>query len=264
MSPVSGRRWNDFHSLSTPYHPCHSSCFQATTLETRFEIDSMSAMSGKYTVRQLTSIVAIDLRGAIGCDNTLPWRLKNDMAFFREKTTGNTVVMGRKTYNSIGSRPLPRRNNIVLSHNSVLFDAVPACQLVLSVDEALYRAEQNADDEIFVIGGAQTYEQFDSLVDRYLVTVVDHEVPNADAFLSNRVLQSFRGWDRSEVARFQASDDQDEFAFSIFEVSAPDVAKRRHIRQQMIENYAAKIVARKAHSKNLKAGRTTSQNAFAF
>ncbi|PLK25440.1 hypothetical protein C0V72_01765 [Porphyrobacter sp. TH134] len=221
-------------------------------------------MSGKNTVRQLTSIVAIDLRGAIGCDNTLPWRLKNDMAFFREKTIGNTVIMGRKTYNSIGSKPLPRRNNIVLSHNSVLFEAVPTCQLVLSVDEALYRAEQNADEEIFVIGGAQTYEQFDSLVDRYLVTIVDHEVPDTDAFLSSSVLESFREWRRVEVASFQASADQDEFAFSIFEVSAPDGEARRRAREQIIERYAAKVVARKAQPKNPKAALTISQDAFAF
>ena len=221
-------------------------------------------MSGKNTVRQLTSIVAIDLRGAIGCDNTLPWRLKNDMAFFREKTIGNTVIMGRKTYNSIGSNPLPRRNNIVLSHNSVLFEAVPSCQLVLSVEEALYRADRNADEEIFVIGGAQTYEQFDSLVDRYLVTIVDHEVPDADAFLSDRVLQSFRDWQRVEIASFRATADQDEFAFSIFEVSAPDGEARRRVREKMIETFAGKVTARCGPLKKPKATLAISQDAFAF
>jgi dihydrofolate reductase len=221
-------------------------------------------MSAKSTLRTLTSIVAIDLRGAIGCDNTLPWRLKSDMAFFRQNTLGNTVIMGRKTYNSLGSKPLPRRNNIVLSHNNVLFEAVPSCQLALSVEEALFLAEKNGDDEIFVIGGAQTYEQFDFIVDRYLVTIVDHEVPNADAHLSDRVLNSFREWDRVEIDSFVASAEQDEFAFSIFEVSAPDSDTRRAVRRQMIESYGQKITPKKAPKGAPRSRLAISQDAFAF
>jgi dihydrofolate reductase len=224
----------------------------------------MFAMSAKPNSRGLTSIVAIDLHGAIGCDNTLPWRLKSDMAFFREQTIGNTVIMGRKTYNSIGSKPLPRRNNIVLSHNTVLFEAEPACQLALSVGEALYRADKNADEEAFVIGGAQTYEQFDSLVDRYLVTIVDHKVPKADAFLSERLLQSLCEWNRVELASFQASSDQDEFDFSIYEISAPNIEARRLDRQRLIEGYAEKVSARKGRSANSRAVLPISQDAFAF
>lgn len=223
----------------------------------------MTVMSAKNAQRPLTSIVAIDLRGAIGCDNTLPWRLKSDMAFFRESTTGNTVIMGRKTYNSLGSKPLPRRNNIVLSHNNVLFEDAPACQLALSVEEALFLAERNADEEIFVIGGAQTYEQFDRLIDRYLLTIVDHEVPNADARLSDAVLSSFREWDRVELARYVA-DDQDEFAFAIYELTAPDCDKRRAARKQMIEGHSQKIGAKKTRSGAVRAKLAATQDAFAF
>ena len=215
-------------------------------------------------MRQLTSIVAIDLRGAIGCDNTLPWRLKSDMAFFREQTLGNSVIMGRKTYNSLGSKPLPRRNNIVLSHNTVLFEGVPACQLARSIDEALFLAERNADEEIFVIGGAQTYEQFDDLVDRYLVTVVDHQVPNADAFLSDKVLETLRNWGGTELASYQAEAEQNEFAFSIFEANAPDVEQRRSAREKLIENYATKAISRKASQSTRKVATALPQNAFAF
>ncbi len=223
----------------------------------------MTVMSAKNALRPLTSIVAIDLRGAIGCDNTLPWRLKSDMAFFRENTIGNTVIMGRKTYNSLGSKPLPRRNNIVLSHNNVLFANAPTCQLALSVEEALFLAERNADDEIFVIGGAQTYEQFDCFVDRYLVTIVDHEVPNADARLSETVLNSFREWDRVELAKYDA-DDQDEFAFAIFEVTAPDCDQRRTARKRMVEGHAKKITSKKARSGVARAKLGITQDAFAF
>jgi len=215
-------------------------------------------------MRQLTSIVAIDLRGAIGCDNTLPWRLRSDMAFFREQTVGNSVIMGRKTYNSLGSKPLPRRNNIVLSHNTVLFEGVPTCQLARSIEEALFLAEQNDDDEIFVIGGAQTYEQFDSLVDRYLVTVVDHEVPNADAFLSDKVLGTLRSWGGIELASYQATVEQDEFAFSIFEAVAPDVDARHAARQKLIESYSTKAMPKKASPITRKVAKPVPQNAFAF
>lgn len=214
-------------------------------------------------MRQLTSIVAIDLRGAIGCDNTLPWRLRSDMAFFREQTIGNSVIMGRKTYNSLGSKPLPRRNNIVLSHNTVLFEAMPTCQLARSIDEALFFAEQNADDEVFVIGGAQTYEQFDSLVDRYLVTVVDHEVPNADAFLSSKVLKTLRSWGGSELASYSATE-QDEYAFSIFEAIAPDADARRSARLKLIDSYAMKAVSKKASPSPRRETKPLTQNAFAF
>lgn len=215
-------------------------------------------------MRQLTSIVAIDLRGAIGCDNTLPWRLKSDMAFFREQTLGNSVIMGRKTYNSLGSKPLPRRNNIVLSHNTVLFEGVPSCKLARSIDEALFLAERNADEEIFVIGGAQTYEQFDDLVDRYLVTVVDHQVPNADAFLSDKVLETLRKWGGTELASYQAEAEQNEFAFSIFEANAPDLEQRRSAREKLIENYATKATSRKASPSTRRVSPTIPQNAFAF
>lgn len=224
----------------------------------------MVSMSGKKPMRQLTSIVAIDLRGAIGCDNTLPWRLKSDMAFFREQTLGNSVIMGRKTYNSLGSKPLPRRNNIVLSHNTVLFEGVPTCQLARSIDEALFLAERNADEEIFVIGGAQTYEQFDDLVDRYLVTIVDHQVPNADAFLSDKVLETLRNWGGTELASFQAEAEQNEFAFSIFEANAPDLEQRRWAREKLIENYATKAISRKVPQSTRRVSTALPQNAFAF
>lgn len=221
-------------------------------------------MRGKFTISSLTSIVAIDLRGAIGCDNTLPWRLKTDMAFFRQNTVGNTVIMGRKTYESIGNKPLPRRNNIVLSHNTVLFPSTPTCLLVPSVEEALFTAAKLNDDEAFVIGGAQTYRQFDDLVDRYLITVVDHEVPDADAFLSANVLESLTTWNRTEVGKHPKTEGQDEFAFSIFEVTAPDLEKRKAERDDLIASYSSKITTRKRPRSSKKSTNDAPQDTFAF
>jgi dihydrofolate reductase len=168
------------------------------------------------------------------------------MAFFREQTIGNSVIMGRKTFDSLGGKPLPKRNNIVLSHNATLIPPESSCRLALSVDETLYVTSKLDDDEVFVIGGAQTYNQFDELVDRYLVTVVDHQVPNADAFLSQQVLESMRNWKRREIGNYDAIEGQDEFAFSIFEVEAPNIDERQELRRSRVAAFhsKAKIIAK--------------------
>jgi dihydrofolate reductase len=186
---------------------------------------------GVMTAR-LTSIVAIDRNGAIGCRNALPWNLKSDMAFFRTSTMGHSVIMGRKTYESIG-KPLPGRKNIVLSHNGLLFDSTPNCQLGLSVSECLARAQLNRSREIFVIGGAATYTEFAPLVDRYLVTMVDHIVPDADAFLSSEILGEIGSWAAEEVDRVEASQGVDDFGFEIKELVAPDAEERSAIRRKL-------------------------------
>lgn len=184
-------------------------------------------------VARLTSIVAIDRNGAIGCRNELPWKLKSDMAFFRTTTMGNTVIMGRKTYDSIGS-PLPGRKNVVLSHNWQLFDSTADCQLANSIPECLAQAQLNRSREAYVIGGAATYREFASLVDRYLITVVDYEVPDADAFLSQEILDEVAGWDTQPLDSVCSSPDRDQYAFRVFEALAPDTEERADERQRML------------------------------
>jgi dihydrofolate reductase len=197
---------------------------------------------------RLTSIVAIDVKGAIGCRNALPWSLKSDMAFFRRQTTGNAVIMGRKTYESIGG-PLPKRQNIVLSHNNVLFNDTPECKLALSVNEALFQATECKVNEVFVIGGAQTYAQFSELVERYLVTVVRHEAHDADAFLNTTILTNFADWGGQLLESFPSSDGRDQYAFDIFEMTPPNVEERRDMQASAIERYRSqlsrKVVLRK-------------------
>ena len=215
-------------------------------------------------IERLTSIVAIDQDGAIGCRNSLPWRLKSDMAFFRETTSGNTVIMGRKTYDSIGGC-LPNRKNIVLSHNGVLFPSTPNCQLALSLGEALARAGQSRNREVFVIGGAVTYAQFTNFVDRYLVTIVDHKAPDADAFLSPEILDQLEGWSSTELASHPASLGRDQFGFKVFELQAPNVAERQEIRASIVDKYLDKN--KKSQNPRPKAPRESnnfSQDTFAF
>ncbi len=212
----------------------------------------------------LTSIVAIDLKGAIGCRNTLPWRLKSDMAFFRERTTGNSVLMGRKTYQSLGGKCLPKRNNVVLSHNAVLFPSSPQCRLALSVEEALYVASDFGSEDNFVIGGAQTYAEFAELVDRYLVTIVDYEVSDADAFLSDDVMSSIKGWDRKRIMEHPASDEDNDHPFAVFEITAPDSRERAQKRCSILEEYALKAAKPHVRSRTRKTAAKRPQAAFAF
>lgn len=102
-------------------------------------------------------IAAMDLNRGIGKDNALPWHLKGDMAHFKELTTGTSVIMGRKTWESLPEayRPLPNRENIVLTRSDdyVLPEGVLK---VGSLDEAL---EQASHDHVYVIGGATLYEE---------------------------------------------------------------------------------------------------------
>ncbi len=197
-------------------------------------------MALKTRTVRLTSIVAIDENGAIGCRNALPWSLKSDMAFFRQQTTGNAVIMGRKTYDSIGG-PLPHRENIVLSHNDVLFADTPNCQLASSVSEALFKANRSKVSEIFVIGGAQTYGQFSSLVERYLVTIVGHKAHDADAFLNSEILADIGQWGRNLVRSCPATLGRDDHSFDIFEILPPNIDERRERQAAEVDKVQAQI-----------------------
>lgn len=100
-------------------------------------------------------IVAVSENGVIGNENKLPWDVPEDMKFFRKTTKGHAVIMGRKTYESIG-RPLPKRTNIIITRNRE-YEA-EGCIVVGSLDEALNRAYE-VDDNPFVIGGSQIYKE---------------------------------------------------------------------------------------------------------
>lgn len=115
---------------------------------------------------------------AIGRDNRLLWDIPEDMRHFRETTTGHTVIMGAKTFHSIG-KPLPKRVNIVLSSDQAL--VLEGCSVVHSVEEALSKARECEKEEIFIIGGASIYQQMMPFADRLYLTVVEGRYP-ADTF----------------------------------------------------------------------------------
>ena len=114
----------------------------------------------------LNIIVAVAKNGAIGFNNELLYRLPNDLKRFKTLTTGHTVIMGRKTYEPIG-HPLPKRTNVVITRSDL---QIEGCRVVHSLDEAFEMFEPS--EEVFVIGGAQIYEQALSKADRILLTIV--------------------------------------------------------------------------------------------
>ena len=118
-------------------------------------------------------IAAVARNGVIGRAGALPWKLPADMKRFRELTTGHHIIMGRRTYQSIG-RPLPERTNLVLSH-APDFDA-PGCAVVSGLASALELARKGGESEAFVIGGRALYELALPRADRLYLTRVDAEV----------------------------------------------------------------------------------------
>ena len=123
----------------------------------------------------LTLIVATERHHGIGINNALPWRLPEDLAFFKRTTTGHPILMGRKTFESIG-RPLPNRRNIVITRN-------PAWQHegVDTAGSLQQAADLAGDGEVFVIGGAQIYADALPLAARLIVTEIDADFA-CDAF----------------------------------------------------------------------------------
>jgi dihydrofolate reductase len=117
---------------------------------------------------RLSIIVAMDENQLIGKDNALPWHLPADLGYFKKTTMGKTVLMGRKTYESIG-RPLPNRRNVVVSRNTD-FQA-DGCEVVGSIEAALELAKD--DDEVMVMGGASFYEQMLPSADRLYITQIE-------------------------------------------------------------------------------------------
>ncbi|MBQ8366475.1 MAG: dihydrofolate reductase [Alistipes sp.] len=122
-------------------------------------------------------IVAIAQNGTIGDKNALLWHIKEDMRFFRTTTSGHAVVMGRKTFESLGSCPLPKRTNIVITRAERMFDGALTAH---SLEEAIRLAGD--DEEIFVIGGAQIYAEALGVADRMYITHVEHDYAGDTAF----------------------------------------------------------------------------------
>jgi dihydrofolate reductase len=125
----------------------------------------------------LMMIVAMAKNRMIGKDNQMPWHLPDDLKYFKAQTLNKPVIMGRKTFESIGSRPLPNRPNLVISRNPDFKHQ--GVSVFKSVEDAI--ASVSGYPEIVIMGGAQIYAQWINQVDRLLITEVN-AAPEGDAF----------------------------------------------------------------------------------
>jgi dihydrofolate reductase len=166
---------------------------------------------GQVRAPRLTLVVAYAANRVIGRDNALPWKLPGDLAHFKRTTLGHPIVMGRKTWESLG-RPLPGRRNVVISRAADY--AAEGATVVRDIDAALSACADT--DEVFVIGGAQIYAAVLERADRIVATEVKADV-DGDAYFP--YLPAFR-W--REVSRQpQAEENGYAYDFVVYEKAGP-------------------------------------------
>lgn len=152
----------------------------------------------------ISIIVAAAENNVIGGNNQLLWRLPNDMKWFKANTTGNTVIMGRKTYDSMG-RALPNRRNIIISRNPDL--KIEGCEVVAGLDEALQLV---ADErEVFIIGGGEIYKQAWNKADKLYLTRV-HTQKEGDTVIPEITANAWT----EESRESHPADDKHPYAYS--------------------------------------------------
>ncbi|MCA1625731.1 MAG: dihydrofolate reductase [Acidobacteria bacterium] len=145
----------------------------------------------------ITGIVAIANNFAIGKDGKLPWHYSADLKFFKQTTINHVIVMGFNTWKSIG-KPLPKRLNIVLSREANI-ENQPNVLLLRSKAEVLALSKY-LNCNLFIIGGAKTYENFSDEIEKWIVTEVPLTVKNADTFMPEGFLS---GFERAETQKLE-------------------------------------------------------------
>ena len=154
-------------------------------------------------------IVAIAQNGTIGDKNSLLWHIKEDMRFFRTTTSGHPVIMGRKTFESLGSKPLPKRTNIVITRADREFEGVLTAH---SLEEAIRMAGK--DQEIFIMGGAQIYAQSLDIADRMYITRVERDYEGDTSFPEI----DYSKWTLVKEERFERGEEYESpFAFLVYD-----------------------------------------------
>lgn len=144
----------------------------------------------------IIGIAAVDRQGAIGKGGKLPWHYSADMKFFRETTTGHAVVMGRKTWLTLG-KPLKNRLNIVLSRDPSI--EPQESLIVLSDVDSVLSLNESLTTDLFVIGGAQIYEAFLPRIERWIITEVPLKIDKADTFMPEGYLDGFKERDLKPI-----------------------------------------------------------------
>lgn len=143
---------------------------------------------------KLAIIAAIGENRELGLKNKLLWHISDDLKRFKRITSGHTVIMGRKTFESLNCRPLPNRRNIVLTKQNS--DTVEGAEFVFSVGEALAKVEN--EDIVFIIGGGMIYQTFLPLSDMLYLTLV-HSTFRADTYFPDIPPEEWEETEHSEV-----------------------------------------------------------------
>ena len=154
-------------------------------------------------------IVAASENNVIGRNNQLPWHLPGDIKYFREKTMGHCVIMGRKNYDSIPEkyRPLRGRTNIIITHQKTF--SASECIVVNSIDEALIEAKKKNETEAFIIGGGEIFGQSLDAADKIYLTRI-HERIDGDVFFPEINMHE---WNEESVQHCKA-DEKNKFDYS--------------------------------------------------
>ncbi len=144
-------------------------------------------------IKPVSIIVAVARNWAIGMNNQLLWHIPEDFRWFKKHTSGRTVVMGKRTWESLPLKPLPGRKNIVISDNPD--DCFPGCTCAGSIDEALVLMESGREN--FIIGGGMIYRQFLPLAQKVYLTIVDRDF-EADTWFPELVSSEWKETFREE------------------------------------------------------------------
>lgn len=163
---------------------------------------------------RISIIVAVGSNNAIGKNNSLIWHLPADMKFFKGKTSGHCIITGRKNYESIPEkfRPLVNRTNIIITRQKDYY--APGTIITGSIEEAIIKAKQTGDDEIFIIGGGDIFRQSLHLADTLYITKIDQAF-DADVFFPD--LDPNQWKEISRVKGIRDDKNNYDFTFLVYE-----------------------------------------------
>lgn len=160
---------------------------------------------------KVSAIVAVSENGVIGRNNDIPWYLSSDLKYFKKTTLNHHIIMGRNSFLSIG-RPLPKRTNIIITRDP--FYVVEGAIVAHSIEEALSIAQDNGEEEAFVIGGGQIYGLSHQYWDKLYLTEVHTEVEGDVLFPT----LDFEEWNLLSAEKHQADEKNDfDYTFKVYE-----------------------------------------------
>lgn len=148
----------------------------------------------------ISAIVAVSNNNAIGVDNDLPWHMPADLKFFKKTTLGSYVLMGRKSFDSVG-KPLPGRTNIVITRNKEFYNS--SIHIFNSISEGILFAKNADQEELFILGGSNIYSQTQNIWDKLYLTKIDVDIPHATAFFPKL---DFQDWQLASEDKHKADE----------------------------------------------------------